>query len=296
MIRHQLPKKNFIRKIEKIPFSDTIFKKYLSKKEPVIFIDLSKNWKANNCWSLDYLINKCGSEKVYTKDIQKNFKVLRHFEEALKMIYHQHVNNDKNGIVIQMASIMTGLFSRGKPLLKALSEDIILPTRVPKKRIMEVNFWAGSGQNITELHYDPVDNLLAVIKGKKNIVIFPPTESNKLYNASPTLTHKSLTHSLVDIQNINISLYPNVLKANYYEGSINEGETLFLPSGYWHVVQSIDLNFAVNIWWLPKITELFKQPINLFWAAEIWSRVRGKGTCVPHSIKKKDKNNSYLLL
>lgn len=285
MINHQLPQNNLIAKIDKVPFSPSVFKKYSSKKIPVIFTNITTDWPASKLWNLDYLSNKAGKRKIYVKNIRKNKKFISNFDDALKTIYQQSLQNNIDPIVIQMAQIITGkIFSRGNPCLTELKNDIILPSIIPSTRIVEVNFWAGSGDNITELHYDPTDNFLSIIKGEKNIVIFPPNETEKLYNVPSSVTKKSVTHSAVDIKNIDVLRYPKIFKAKYFECSLKEGETLFLPCGFWHVVESIGINMAVNIWWLPKILDFFKQPSNKFWKEELISRILRKKTCVPHSI------------
>ena len=119
------------------------------------------------------------------------------------------------------------------------------------------------------------------------MIIFPRYETKNLYNASPEISKKTISHSLVDIQDIDVTQYPKILSAKYYECSLMEGETLYIPSGYWHVVQSVHFNLAVNFWWLPKFRDIFKLPASRFWRSEIVSRVLGKGTSVPHSIQQK---------
>lgn len=294
MIKHQLPKKNFITSIERVSFSDDVLDIYRKKRKPVIFTNMNKNWKAKTAWNIDYLIKKCGKRRIFVKDIKKNLKSSFFFEQALRKLQDQYKKSEKNGLVIQMAQIMTGVFSRGQASLGPLEKDILIPTSISRRRITEVNFWAGSGNTVTELHYDPVDNLLTIIKGKKNIIIFAPDQTNKLYNAPPQLSRKSLTHSFVNIQKINKNLYPKVLDARYYECILSEGDTLFLPSGYWHVVESIGFNMAVNIWWIPNISNLLKKPVSSFWVAEFWSRIRGNGTCVPHGTKQNVRTSSFL--
>jgi len=284
IFNHALPITNRLKSVDKIEFSPATLQKYIKLRKPVIFTNMIEKWPAYQNWNINYLMGHCNSTNIYIKKIKENKKEVMRFSDALKIILAQHENKIKNGIVIQMCQIITGnWFSRGQPILATLKNDIIIPDIITPKKIVEVNFWAGSGNTITELHYDPTENLLSMITGRKNIVIFPPNQTKLLYNISPKISKKSITHSVVDIQSLDLKKYPNLAHAKYYECGIKKGETLYLPNGFWHVVESLDLNMAVNIWWLPKFNDFLKLPVRRFWKAEVYSRIKGKGSCVPHT-------------
>jgi hypothetical protein len=49
-----------------------------------------------------------------------------------------------------------------------------------KNNDYEYNIWYSTGTHETGLHYDDNDNLLSVIKGTKNIILYPPSDSKYL--------------------------------------------------------------------------------------------------------------------
>lgn len=278
--------KNKLRELEKLTFSKSIFNQHIISRVPMIFTDLAKDWPALNKWDSTYLINQCGESKVYLKNIEKNVKHIFPFKEALSRIINNESIEEPTKIAIQMAQILTGgYFSRSTPCLQSLSNDILIPKEISIKKIVEVNFWAGSNGTITELHYDPTDNLLTVLKGIKYLLIFPPSETKYLYYRSNKVYNKSLTHSPINISDYNETKYSKFRNAKYYQCTLYPGQTLFLPAGFWHIVESAETNFAVNIWWLPTVKEFFKYPSRVFWKNELFSRLIGKGTCVPHTVK-----------
>ena len=42
------------------------------------------------------------------------------------------------------------------------------------------NLWAGVGATVGRLHFDPFENLLAVVRGRKSVVLFDPSENSDL--------------------------------------------------------------------------------------------------------------------
>ena len=49
--------------------------------------------------------------------------------------------------------------------------------------------------------------------------------------------------------------FPNFKNVNPIEGIISPGDVLFIPSGWWHDVRSLDLAISINFWWKPKPEE-----------------------------------------
>jgi len=56
-------------------------------------------------------------------------------------------------------------------------EHIIIPDFLKNENNIKPNFWFATGNHETGLHYDDYDNLLCVLKGKKTIILYPPTDS-----------------------------------------------------------------------------------------------------------------------
>jgi len=43
--------------------------------------------------------------------------------------------------------------------------------------------------------------------------------------------------------------FPNFADAEYLEGILSEGQSLFIPKGWWHYVRSLSSSFSVSFWW-----------------------------------------------
>ena len=99
----------------------------------------------------------------------------------------------------------------------------------------------GCKGSVTPLHYDPdLPHLLhTVLYGKKRVVLFANEESKNLYK------HPFSTRSYVDVDRPDFSKFPRLKEATGYQAIIHPGETLFIPSGYWHHMVYEEAGYAV---------------------------------------------------
>lgn len=54
------------------------------------------------------------------------------------------------------------------------------------------NIWLGNGRTVGKLHFDPFDNLLCQVTGKKNLILFDPHNNENLYEGTRTSPHNEL--------------------------------------------------------------------------------------------------------
>jgi len=47
--------------------------------------------------------------------------------------------------------------------------------------LQHVNLWIGSNLTVAKLHFDPYDNLLCQISGKKTLKLYSPVHNENLY-------------------------------------------------------------------------------------------------------------------
>ena len=140
------------------------------------------------------------------------------------------------------------------------------------------NIWIGDGQTLGKMHFDEYENALVMVKGSKQFIVYDPRNNYQLYeghipearfsvtksdtNLPYTLKRSglqestSLVMSPVDILNPNYERFPNFKSARPMNCTVGPGQMLFLPSYWWHEVQSYPdstepLNVAVNFWYEP---------------------------------------------
>eukprot|EP01125_Pyxidicula_operculata_P021363 TRINITY_DN8188_c0_g1_i1.p1 TRINITY_DN8188_c0_g1~~TRINITY_DN8188_c0_g1_i1.p1 ORF type:complete len:482 (-),score=72.37 TRINITY_DN8188_c0_g1_i1:170-1615(-) len=105
---------------------------------------------------------------------------------------------------------------------------------IPWRTIWETNVWVGNQYMTTPAHYDVLHNFYVQISGYKRFVLFPPTESSKLY-LFPRL-HPSTRMSQIDLDQIDIDSYPDILTCTPQEVILGPGDVLYIPPYWFHHV------------------------------------------------------------
>jgi hypothetical protein len=103
-------------------------------------------------------------------------------------------------------------------------------------------FFGGQGA-ITPMHYD-IDMshvFLNQIHGRKRVVMFSPEQSAFLYHLPYSVA------SYVDINHPDYEKYPALTKAHGWETILEPGETVFMPSGYWHYIEYTDGGYSIAL-------------------------------------------------
>ena len=128
-----------------------------------------------------------------------------------------------------------------------------------------INFWMGDGRAVTSTHKDPYENIYCVVKGFKDIILFPPTDlpwlpyklcDQAVYQKSPngfvieTLEDSpKLPWIAVDPLNPDLKEFPGYKNAHPMKLRLNAGDVLYLPSLWFHHLQQSHGCIAVNFWY-----------------------------------------------
>ena len=113
------------------------------------------------------------------------------------------------------------------------------------------SIWIGNRSRIAA-HYDLPDNVACVVVGRRRFTLFPPDQLENLYVGPLDLTPAGQQISLVDFHRPDMERFPLFSKALERALVVDmvPGDALFLPSMWWHHVESLDnLNILVNYWW-----------------------------------------------
>jgi hypothetical protein len=109
--------------------------------------------------------------------------------------------------------------------------------------------WLGPRGAITPLHKDIVDNFALHIFGQKKWVIYPVRDFPYLYMTHPDANGlPDFATSQVDIRIPDYVKYPLFRKAQALEFIVEPGETLYLPAGWAHYVETTSDSFMINYW------------------------------------------------
>ncbi|EDQ84488.1 uncharacterized protein MONBRDRAFT_12766 [Monosiga brevicollis MX1] len=146
------------------------------------------------------------------------------------------------------------------------------------------NLWLSDGHTRGKMHFDPFENILAMVSGQKRLFLYAPTNNSLLgegHIPEAELTYyphldefrrhrlqeaTAMVMAAVDIEAPDFAdRHPLLVQVPYLDCTIQPGDALFMPAFWWHEVQSQPdadehRNLAVNYWYEPVWTREFPCP------------------------------------
>jgi hypothetical protein len=132
-----------------------------------------------------------------------------------------------------------------------LTSDFIWPENLMKGFVKRAPMlFVGGSTSITHMHFDiDMSHILHTqFAGRKKVLLFPYNEQHKLYRKPFEVL------SMADFSNYDkgngkpdYDKFPAIKLANGYETTLEHGDTLFMPAGYWHHMEYIDSGFAMSL-------------------------------------------------
>lgn len=210
---------------------------YLKPKRPVVFTDLVKDWPAVQKWTFDWLRETHGSIEVplYDKHIHDPDK---YFKPAKVMSFGEYLTLIEQGPV-DLRMFLFDIFKKAPEL----ANDIRFPTIMDGfLKGYKYVFFGGEG-SITGLHYDmDCSNVfLTQFQTRKEVILYAPDQAARLYQLPFTVMSK------VDPINPDYEKYPAMKGLQGYHTILNHGETIFIPSLWWHYIRYIDGGFSLAL-------------------------------------------------
>lgn len=114
-----------------------------------------------------------------------------------------------------------------------------------------MSIWLGNRSSIAA-HFDFPNNIACSVVGRRRFTLFPPDQAGNLYVGPLEFTPSGQPISLVDSCNPDLAKYPKYKQAMAacYTVVLEPGDALFIPSMWWHHVESLEaFNVLVNYWW-----------------------------------------------
>ena len=217
-------------------------KKYMVPQKPVIVKHFfGKDAPLYQKWTFDYFKQELGDLEVGIYDAEgKKQSDDRSYKGAPDtMKFGDYLDLVQKGPTSRRLFLFN-VFKHKKELFK----DFEFPDVADRVlRRIPLAFFGGEG-GLTRIHQD-MDNsnvYLTELAGKKRVVLFDPKYSDMLYR------YPFGTHTSVDINNPDYEKFPALDKVVGYDCTIEAGDTIFMPSGWWHHIeyQSAGIGFSMR--------------------------------------------------
>ncbi|MEO5911493.1 MAG: cupin-like domain-containing protein [Pelobium sp.] len=232
--------------LNKVDTVDTIspadFKKnYLDKGKPLVIKNLTKDWPAREKWTTDYLKSVAGDLEVPLYDNSKADPSKPINATAAKMQFGDYLDLIKREPT-ELRIFFFNLFKHRPELMN----DIKVPKDLMGGFIesMPAMFFGGSN-SVTFLHYDiDLPHLFHThFGGRKHVILFENKWKTRLY-CLPNATYALEDY---DVLHPDFEKFPALQGVQGEEVFLEHGDTLFMPSGYWHWMKYMDGSFSLSL-------------------------------------------------
>jgi hypothetical protein len=216
-------------------------KNYLNTRKPLIIKNRSKSWPAYEKWNLDYMKSVVGDRTVPLYDSAKADPAKPINAAAAEMKFADYIDLIKD----TPTDLRIFLFDPIKQAPKLL-EDYHAPKDLMGGFLDSYpNMFFGGKGSVTFLHYD-ID--LAHIfhthfNGRKHVILFENKWKERLYQI-PYATYALEDY---DVENPDFNKFPALQGVKGTEAFLEHGDTLFMPTGYWHWMKYLDGSFSISL-------------------------------------------------
>lgn len=226
-----------------IPVIDRIeparfFEDFYAANRPVKLTGLVNHWPALSRWTFDYLVEKVGNAVVelqgdrdtasdyeLAKDRHKRQATMRDVINAIQVI------DSSNDFYLTAYNDTTN-----KQALAPLWNDLGPVSILRDSGGLDGFFWLGPKGTLTPFHHDLTNNLLVQVMGRKRVLMVPAWELARMKNS----IHCFSGREPGEWESGDPSLPPLL------ECVIDPGEALFLPVGWWHHVEALDISLSMS--------------------------------------------------
>ncbi|PKF75157.1 cupin-like domain-containing protein [Chryseobacterium sp. PMSZPI] len=220
---------------------EEFYEKYLKPRRPVVIKNMAKNWPAYQKWTMDYMKEVVGDVEVPLYDSSKADPSAPINASAAKMKFGDYIDM----IQREPTDLRIFLFDPIKYAPKLL-EDYISPKELMGGFLDKYpNMFFGGKGSVTFLHFD-ID--MAHIfhthfNGRKHILLFDYKWRERLYQI-PYATYALEDY---DIENPDFTKFPALDGVEGIECFLEHGDTLFMPTGWWHWMKYLDGSFSISL-------------------------------------------------
>lgn len=231
---------------EKVPipsFADFL-RDYYYRNRPGVFSGGVDHWKAMS-WTPEILRQKVGEDALVkvqaNREKNKRYELerVKHEEEMKFGEFIDKIDIEEKSNNYYLTANNHGLENEGlKKLLDEIDNISDGYFNMDEKEGRSF-LWVGPGGIRTPLHHDQTNNFFVQMYGRKKFSMIPSKQVTKMYNFEAVF-------SPVDFAEPDLNKYPDFALTTPYEIILEPGDCLFIPVGWWHYVEGLDVNISMS--------------------------------------------------
>ncbi|MDC8105976.1 MULTISPECIES: cupin-like domain-containing protein [Chryseobacterium] len=220
---------------------EEFYEKYLRPRRPVVIKNMAKKWPAYQKWTMDHIKETVGDVEVPLYDSSKADPSAPINTPTTKMKFGDYID-----LIQREPTDLRIFFFDPIKYANKLLDDYISPKDLMGGFLDKYPsmFFGGTG-SVTFLHYDiDLPHIFHThFNGRKHVILFENKWKERLYKIPYT------TYALedYDISNPDFTKFPALNGIEGIECFLEHGDTLFMPTGWWHWMKYLDGSFSLSL-------------------------------------------------
>lgn len=231
---------------------------------PVVIRNLSHDWPAYTKWNWNYFKELVGDKKVPLYNNVKSDAYTPVNKADDYKTFGEYIDMISRGPA-GWRIFLFNIFDHAPQLIN----DFTWPEHLMKGFVKKYPMlFTGGATSITHLHFDiDLSHILHTqFGGRKKVLLFPFREQYKLYRKPfEVLSLADFSNYYMQDGGPDYEKFPALKLAQGVEATLEHGDTLFMPAGWWHHMEYLDSGFAMSLRALqPSLTGKMKAAWNIF--------------------------------
>jgi len=223
-----------VKTISREDFSDS----YFTPLRPLIIEDIAQSWPALKKWTPDFFKQQHGDKqvKVYNESfVEAGDNYMSQAKSISLKEFIDAIMTTSQDLRMFLYNIKSGI--------PELVNDVVFPDLVDGLSKQFIFMFFGCKGSVTQMHFDiDMSHVFhTAIFGRKTITLFPFEQGKNLHHYPFTC------RSYVDVHQPDFNEYPRLKNVEGYRVVLEPGETLFIPSGYWHHLVYEEASCAISL-------------------------------------------------
>jgi hypothetical protein len=231
---------------------------YYKNQKPVVIENLTADWPAFEKWNFSYIQKVAGDKMVPLYD---NRPVS--FKDGFNQAHATMKMSDYVDLLLSKPTNYRIFLYNLIKEVPALKEDFKWPNLGLKLvKQLPMLFFGGENSKVF-MHFDiDYSNIFHFhFHGQKKCMLFAPDQTPYLYK----IPHSLIAREDIDFDYPDFEKWPKLQHAQGYTTTLNHGEMLYMPEGYWHYMKYETPGFSMSLRAFPRnIRHLSKAAYNVF--------------------------------
>ncbi len=229
LLRENLPG---VERVSKLTTKEFLHE-FVYRRKPVIVTDLTRNWPAMGKWTPEFFSRNYGHITHEVKGVQYSV------EQQMELIKTSTVEKPAPySYNLNMDAVFPELSADVKPFLLGGSDRFVSPfwpKRLFRGVIKHEVFFGGKGASFPVLHVDlqHLHTQITQLHGDKEFFLFAPDQTPYMYPRKEYPLYSEVENVFAP----NLERFPLFAKAIGHREMLREGETIFFPTGWWHMTR-----------------------------------------------------------